>query len=81
MPNIIEIGRNADLLFHEAAGDGYGHSSAEQAGEMASEAGAQKLVLIHYEVWDTDPYKLVPEAKRTFNGPVELAVDYTVYEI
>jgi hypothetical protein len=32
-------------------------------------------------VVSADPSKIVPEAKSTFNGPVELAVDYTVYEI
>src|SRR5690606_40013620 len=63
---------------HEAAGEGLGHSSAAQAGEIATEAGAQKLVLVHYNVWEADPSKLVPEARKTFNGPVELAVDYTV---
>lgn len=81
VPNILEIGRDADILFHEAAGAEPGHSSAAQAGEIATEAGAKKLVLIHYLVWNTDTSQLVPEAKTTFNGPVELGVDYAVYEI
>jgi ribonuclease Z len=81
IPQIIDIGRNADILLHEAAGEAPGHSSAAQAGEIATEAGAKKLVLVHYTVWNTDPSTLIPEAKATFNGPVELAVDYTVYEI
>ncbi len=76
-----DIGRNADLFFHEAAGADLGHSSAAQAGEVATQAGAKKLILVHYEVWDADPSSLVPEAKTTFDGPVELAIDYTVYEI
>jgi len=81
IPNVVEIGRDADILLHEAAGEGWGHSSAAQAGEIATEAGARKLVLIHYQVWDTDTSSLVPEAQATFNGPVELAEDYSVYEI
>lgn len=81
IPNIIDIGRDADILLHEAAGAEPGHSSAAQAGEIATEAGAKKLVLVHYNVWDTDTNVLVPEARTTFDGPVELAVDYTVYEI
>lgn len=81
IPNIIEIGRNADILFHESAGQEPGHSSAAQAGEMATEAGAKKLVLVHYTVWDTDTSVLVPQAQATFNGPVELAQDFSVYEI
>lgn len=81
VPNIIEIGRNADLLLHESAGEDGGHSSARQAGEMATEAGAKKLVLVHYNVWDADPSLLVPQAKETYDGPVDLAEDYMVYEI
>lgn len=79
--NVPQIGRDADILFHEAAGEEAGHSSAAQAGTMATQANAKKLVLIHYNVWDADPTTLVPEAKTTFEGPVELAVDYTVYEL
>jgi ribonuclease Z len=79
---IVDIGRDADLFFHEAAGlDPYGHSSASQAGQAASEARAGRLILIHYHVWNTDPTPLVEEARRTFDGPVELAVDYQVYDI
>ena len=81
VPNIIDIGRNADILLHESAGAEPGHSSAAQAGEMATEAGAKKLVLVHYNVWDTDPSVLVPEAQSTFDGPVELAQYYSTYEI
>ena len=81
VPNIIDIAKGADILLHEAAGAEPGHSSAAQAGEMATEAGAKKLVLVHYNVWDSDPSVLVPEARTTFDGPVELASDYTVYEV
>lgn len=81
-PNVVEIGRDADIFFHEAAGnDPFGHSSAAQAGEMASEAGAKRLALIHYEVWEKDPLPLIAEARTTFSGPVEITNDYTVYDI
>jgi ribonuclease Z len=81
IPNVVEIGRNVDLLLHEAAGKGFGHSSAAQAGEIATEAGAKHLALIHYNVWNTDPTLLIDEAQTTFDGPVELAEDYLEYEI
>lgn len=81
VPNVLEIGRDTDLFIHEATGAAPGHSSAAQAGEMAAEARAKKLVLVHYEVWNADPTTLVPEARTTFDGPVELAIDNTVYEI
>lgn len=82
VPNVVEIGRNTDLFFHEATGiDPYGHSSAMQAGEMASEADAKRLILIHYEVWNKDPNKILTEARAVYEGPVELATDFTVYDI
>jgi ribonuclease Z len=81
IPTIVEIGRDADLLLHEAAGAGYGHSSAAQAGEIATEARAKRLALIHYNVWSTDPRPLLDEARTTYDGPVELAEDYMEYEI
>lgn len=79
-PNIIDLARNADLLIHEAAGRGMGHSSARQAGEVATQAGAKSLALIHYQVWKTDPTPLVAEAKTTFSGSVRLAQDFDVFE-
>ena len=81
IPNIVEVARGADLLLHESAGEGYGHSSAAQAGEIATEAGAKRLILVHYNVWETDPYPLIDQARATYDGPVELAVDYGEYEI
>jgi ribonuclease Z len=81
IPNLIDIGRDAHLLIHEAAGQSEGHSSPAQAGEIATEAGAEKLILIHYDVWDKDPSHLVPQAQSTFAGPVELAKDNAIYEL
>ncbi len=84
--SLIDLAHNADLLIHEAAGaDGIGHSSAEQAGEIAAEAGAKRLVLIHYEVFGRNgsvpTNHLVDEARRTYDGPVELAEDFAIYEV
>ncbi|NDJ74820.1 MAG: MBL fold metallo-hydrolase [Chloroflexi bacterium] len=81
VPNIVTLAQDADLLLHEAAGAGYGHSSAAQAGETATAAGARRLVLIHYNVWEHDPGPLVDEARTTFSGPVELAEDFKEYSI
>ncbi|MBI5927891.1 MAG: MBL fold metallo-hydrolase [Chloroflexi bacterium] len=81
-PNVVRIGHEADLLFHESAGaDPAGHSSAAQAGEIAAEANSKRLVLIHYEVWEKDPTRLLDEARQTYNGPIELAADFSVYDI
>jgi ribonuclease Z len=80
IPALIDLARDADLLIHEAAGKGFGHSSARQAGEIASEAGAKALYLIHYQVWNTDPRPLIDEARETFNGEVHLCEDFDEYE-
>jgi ribonuclease Z len=81
IPGVVDLARAADLLLHEAAGEGFGHSSAAQAGEVASEAGVKRLVLIHYKVGIANPSPLVDQARTTFDGPVELADDNKVYTI
>lgn len=80
IPALHELGRNADVYIHEAAGEGFGHSSARQAGEVATAAGAASLHLIHYQVWNTDPAPLVDEARETFSGEVRLLVDGDIIE-
>lgn len=44
---ITRLAKGADLLVFEATGEGPGHSSAEQAAEVAREAGAGRLLLVH----------------------------------
>src|SRR5690606_30932744 len=63
VPALIELAHDADMLIHEAAGKGFGHSSAAEAGRIAAQAGAKSLYLIHYQVWNTDPQPLVDEAR------------------
>lgn len=79
-PEVVGLARDVDILIHEAAGATFGHSSAAQAGAVAAEAGAKKLVLIHYDVPDDGEQDLVAEAALNYDGPVELADDYTVIE-
>jgi ribonuclease Z len=45
--SITRLARGADILVHEATGAGPGHSSARQAAEVAREAGAKRLLLVH----------------------------------
>jgi len=73
---VVRLGRGADVLVHEVAGAGLGHTSARQAGEIALEAGARELHLIHYPTWNFDPAPLAAEAARIFSGPVALAEDF-----
>lgn len=77
---VVALARNADLLLHEAAGATPGHSSAAMAGQVAGQAGAKKLVLVHYQV-QADPAALAAEAHTTFDGPIEVAQDMAEYPI
>jgi ribonuclease Z len=81
IPTVVRLAQQVDLLFHESTGAGLGHSSAAQAGEVASQAEAKRLALIHYEVLNTDPSGLIDEAQTMYSGPVELAEDFMEYEI
>lgn len=80
LPALLELARDADLLIHESAGKGFGHSSAEEAGMTAAQSGAKSLYLIHYQVWNTDPEPLVGEARRFYDGPIHLSRDNDIYE-
>ena len=71
---VVRLGKEADLLIHEATGPGTGHSLPYQAGEIAQKAGAKKLCLIHYDP-DADVSALVEEAQSTFDGEVFAAED------
>ncbi len=79
IPELVDIGRGADIFIHEASGRGPGHCSARDAGETATAAGAKSLYLIHYQVWNTDPTPLISEAQRAYDGPVFLAQDFDEY--
>jgi ribonuclease Z len=72
---VTRLAREADILIHEATGDTFGHTSARQAGEIAAQARAKQLFLIHYSTRDFNPASLVNEARQTFPGPVVLATD------
>ncbi len=79
-PQVVRLASGADVLIHETAGPTPGHSSASQAGAIARDSGAKKLLLIHYPTGEFDPRPLVNEAKETFPGPVELAEDFMMVE-
>lgn len=44
---VVALSRDCDLMLHEATGEGAIHSSAAQAAEVARDAGAGKLILVH----------------------------------
>lgn len=77
---VVRLAENADVLIHECTGASPGHSSASQAGEVAAEAGARSLLLIHYHARGIDPEHLTVEARKTFGGEVKLAQDFMEIE-
>lgn len=77
---VVHLAGNVDVLLHEATGRGIGHTSADQAGEIAQEARARALYLIHYPTGEFNPRLLIAEAAKTFSGPVDLAVDFMQLE-
>ncbi len=77
-PQVVRLADKADLLIHEATGLSTGHSSPAQAGEIARQANAQSLYLIHYQARGQDCQVIVDEASQVFEGPVLLAEDFMV---
>ena len=75
IPEVARLAAGADILLHEATGAQRGHSSAAQAGTIARQAEAGKLLLIHYDSNGENFGRLVEQAQSTFYGPVELAQD------
>jgi len=65
---------NADILLQEAAGPGIGHTSPEQAGEIASRCGVKQLVLIHYDA-RRGKQELLSEAQSNYDGKGVVAED------
>jgi len=80
IPSLKHLAQGAALLVHEATGETPGHSSAAQAGQTATAAEVERLVLIHYDV-RRSPHDLAAEARTTYAGPVEVAQDGAVYVI
>jgi ribonuclease Z len=73
---VIRLAEGADTLIHEAAGASRGHSSAAQAGEIASQAEVATLYLIHYPTGKFANGNLIEEAQQRYQGPVKMATDF-----
>ncbi len=77
---VIRLAEKADALIHESTGETLGHTSAAQAGDIAGQAKAKSLYLIHYPARQGDPKVLISEAEKTFGGQVKLAEDFMELE-
>jgi ribonuclease Z len=73
---VVRLSEGADVLIHEAAGGSVGHSSASQAGRIASRAEVGELLLIHYATGKFSSGDLVKAAGESFQGRISLAKDF-----
>ncbi len=82
---VIDLAHGADVLLHEATSKepSSPHSTPRQAGEVAQQAGVQKLFLVHFS-----PYWTMPEAEALaevqaggFRGEAELGQEGQVIEV
>ena len=73
--NIANLSRGAHLLIHEATGSMKGHTSADQAAQLAAQAGVVSLVLVHLSPSET--YNLT-SARRIFPA-TEFGIEMGVY--
>ena len=89
-PSLISLARGADILIHEAtflhseaaraAADG--HTTGYQAGEVAKQAGAKRLILCHLGAGlHGCEDELRQEAMRSFGGSVELPEELREYRV
>jgi ribonuclease Z len=80
--SIQRLAQGADVLIHEAAGSSPGHSTAEEAGEVARKAGVGSLLLIHFPQVDAQgELDLIHQAQASFGGTVDLAKDMKAIDL
>lgn len=84
---LVEAAHDADMFLCEAAfeegrDDGIDgvHLTGKRAGEMATAAGAKRLLLTHIPVW-TNVNTVVDEAKTTYDGGLAIAVSGVTYGV
>jgi len=85
---LAEAASGVEVLFHEAGGleadaefiHMVGHSTAADAGRAAAAAGAQRLVLTHFPSEQLiEP--MLAEVRRSYDGPIEMALDGARVEV
>lgn len=83
--SVQALAQGAALLIHEAttAEPFPGHTTPLQAGQVAAQAGAERLVLVHFSPRWTMSAAQAIEAVRTggYSGPTEIGREFDVYEL
>ncbi|MEX2543162.1 MAG: MBL fold metallo-hydrolase [Trueperaceae bacterium] len=63
---IVRLAQDAQVLIHEATGNGPGHSSAVEAARVAAEARAERLLLVHLPSEEQLGPEELATARKTF---------------
>jgi len=71
---LVKLADKSHTLLQESAGPGKGHTSAQQAGQIAAVAQVKRLILIHYDS-RVGVNNLVRQAQSEFSGEISAAVD------
>jgi len=80
-PAFVRLAKGSHIVIHEATGESPGHSTAAQAGQVAAEAGAEQLFLIHYPTGVSQADSPVDQARQMFSGEVHLAEDFMTLDL
>jgi ribonuclease Z len=87
---VVAAAKDADVLIHESTFSDdeqqraleTRHSTAREAGRVAKAAGARRLLLTHLSSrHDTDPSRLLAQARAEYTGPLEVAYDGMTVEL
>ncbi len=86
--NAVKLAEDADLLICEATysskleekGEEYGHMTGKQAGLIANQANAKKLVLTHFSARYKTTEEVEEDAKDVFNNSIA-AKDFMVFKL
>jgi ribonuclease BN (tRNA processing enzyme) len=83
---LLKLAKDTELLlcesslYEEQSGTIPGHLTGRQAGELAAKAGAKRLILTHLPHYG-EHSQLIQQAKKEFNGLVELAALGKIWSI
>lgn len=82
--NAISLAKNVDVLICESAlPDALkveGHLTPSQAGSIATQSGARRLVLTHFYP-ECDAVDVEAECRKTYQGPLVLAQDLMRFDV
>jgi len=80
-PAVTALATGADILLYESTvmEPMPGHSTPEQAGQVAAAAGVKQLVLVHFD--PTKKHRMPAVAAKFFGGRVELGQDFMEFEL